>query len=210
MLDPWRALRADTALFKDPQLASCVASGTTEKQGHSHAWQTAKDGGPRTPSRTADANLDCVFFENALISLFQKMPPFPFMSSLQPTLSKPTEKEPFSSSGKRVVTSPLSLARCYWFIYGALVRQSGGYEPKTGRSTIRLRDYPTAVNNIKNVLPCVSDRVFMKRQAFLRPFMLSWRFFMTSVTFPMPFLVYNLKISLISWQIKTTMMVAIQ
>ena len=124
-------------------------------------------------------------------------PPLFFTTPLQPTLSKPTEKEPFSSSGKRVVTSPLSLARCYWFIYGALVRQSGGYEPKTGKSAIRpLLDYPTAVNNIKNVLPCVSDRVFMKRQAFFTAFHAIMKVFMTSVTFPMPFLVYNLRIRL--------------
>ena len=33
VLDPWRALWADMAPFKDPQIASCVVSWITEKQG---------------------------------------------------------------------------------------------------------------------------------------------------------------------------------
>ena len=49
----------------DPRLASCVASGTTEIQGHRQAWR-ARHGGPRTLSTTTDANLDCAFIENAL------------------------------------------------------------------------------------------------------------------------------------------------
>merc|ERR1711923_240053 len=44
---------------------SCVASGTTEIQGHRQVWR-ARRGGPRTPSTTPDANLDCAFVENAL------------------------------------------------------------------------------------------------------------------------------------------------
>ena len=32
--DPWRAFWADTAPFKGPQLASCIASGNTEIQEH--------------------------------------------------------------------------------------------------------------------------------------------------------------------------------
>ena len=51
------------APFEVPRLASCVASGTTEIQGHRQVWR-ARRGGPRT---TTDANLDCAFVENALI-----------------------------------------------------------------------------------------------------------------------------------------------
>ena len=49
-----------------PRLASCIASGTTEIQGQRQVWR-ARCGGPRTPSTTTDANLDCAFVENALI-----------------------------------------------------------------------------------------------------------------------------------------------
>ena len=65
VLDPWRAFWADTPPFKGPRLASCVASGTTEMQGHCQVC-CARRGGPRTPSKTADANLDSDFVENAL------------------------------------------------------------------------------------------------------------------------------------------------
>ena len=44
----------------------CVASGTTEIQGHRQVCR-ARCGGHRTPSRAADAILDCAFVENALI-----------------------------------------------------------------------------------------------------------------------------------------------
>merc|ERR1719499_2138626 len=63
--DPRRAFRADTAPFLGPRLASCVASGTTEVPGHRQVWR-ARRGGPRTPSTTTDANLDCAFVEIAL------------------------------------------------------------------------------------------------------------------------------------------------
>ena len=49
-----------------PRLASCVASGTTEIQGH-HQVCLARLGCPRIPSTKADANLDCAFAENALV-----------------------------------------------------------------------------------------------------------------------------------------------
>ena len=48
-----------------PRLASCVASGTTEIQGHRQVWY-ARRGGPRTPSTETDAKLDYAFVENAL------------------------------------------------------------------------------------------------------------------------------------------------
>ena len=48
-----------------PRLASCIASGTTEIQGHCQVCR-ARRGGPRTPSTTTDTNLDCAFVENAL------------------------------------------------------------------------------------------------------------------------------------------------
>ena len=63
--DPRRAFWADKAPFSGPRLASCVASGTTEKQGHGLLCR-ARRWGPRTPSTTTDANLDCAFVENAL------------------------------------------------------------------------------------------------------------------------------------------------
>ena len=53
---------ADTAPFKGQRLASCVASRTTEIQGRTGG------GGPRTPSKTAEANLNCAFVENALFT----------------------------------------------------------------------------------------------------------------------------------------------
>ena len=64
VLDPWRAFWADPVAFKS-QLASCIASGTTEIQGHCHTCR-ARGGGPGTPLRTTDANLNCVIVENAL------------------------------------------------------------------------------------------------------------------------------------------------
>ena len=33
----------------------------------------ARHGGPRTPSKTTEANLDCVFFENALLFVVPKI-----------------------------------------------------------------------------------------------------------------------------------------
>ena len=44
---------------------SCVASETTEKQGPSQV-ESVWHGGPRTPSKTIGANLDCESVENAL------------------------------------------------------------------------------------------------------------------------------------------------
>ena len=64
--DPWRAFWTATAPFKGPRLASCVASGSTERQGNSQVCH-ARHGGPRTPSKTTDANLDCAFVMNALV-----------------------------------------------------------------------------------------------------------------------------------------------
>ena len=58
--DSRRAFWADTAPFLGPRLALCV-----EIQGH-HQVCRARCEGTRTPSTTADANLDCAFFENAL------------------------------------------------------------------------------------------------------------------------------------------------
>ena len=57
---------ADTAPFKGPRLALCVASGTTEIQGHRQECSARREG-PRTPSTTTDANLDCAFVENTLL-----------------------------------------------------------------------------------------------------------------------------------------------
>ena len=61
--------RGNTILFRSskqlPRLALCVASGTTEIQGHRQVCR-ARRGGPRTPSTTTDANLGCAFAENAL------------------------------------------------------------------------------------------------------------------------------------------------
>ena len=45
-----------------PQLTSCVASGTTKKQGHGQVCIARREG-PRTPSTTTDANLDCAFVD---------------------------------------------------------------------------------------------------------------------------------------------------
>ena len=46
---------------------SCIASGITEIQGRRQVCR-ARCGGPRAPSTTTDANLDCAFVENALSS----------------------------------------------------------------------------------------------------------------------------------------------
>ena len=53
------------APFRGNRLDSCVGSRTKEIQGH-HEVCHARCGGPRTQSRTFDANLDCAFVENAL------------------------------------------------------------------------------------------------------------------------------------------------
>ena len=63
--DPWRAIWADMAPFKGPWLAFCVASRTTEIQWHYQVCRS-RHGGPRTLSRSADANL-------ALIVRFLKL-----------------------------------------------------------------------------------------------------------------------------------------
>ena len=65
VLDPQRAFWADMAPFSGPRLASCVASGTTEEQGHRQVCRARREG-PRTPSTTTHANLDCAFVENEL------------------------------------------------------------------------------------------------------------------------------------------------
>ena len=54
--------RAEAGPFKGPRLASCVASGTTDIQGHPQVCRTRR-GGPRTPSTTTDGNLDCALVE---------------------------------------------------------------------------------------------------------------------------------------------------
>ena len=51
---------ADQTPFKGPRLASCVASGTSEIQGHRQVCRP-RCGGPRTPSTTTDANLNCLY-----------------------------------------------------------------------------------------------------------------------------------------------------
>ena len=60
------------APFKGHGLALCVASGTTEKQGHRQVCR-ARRRGPRTPSKTAYANLDCAFVKNALVFVSSKI-----------------------------------------------------------------------------------------------------------------------------------------
>ena len=54
-----------SSAFSGPRLTSCVASRTTEIQGHRQGC-CARRGGPRTPSKIADTNLDRAFVENAL------------------------------------------------------------------------------------------------------------------------------------------------
>ena len=53
-------------VFKGPRLASYVAFGTTKKQGHCQVGPLDMEG-LKTPSKTADANLDCAFVEHALV-----------------------------------------------------------------------------------------------------------------------------------------------
>ena len=55
--------------FRGPRLASCVASRSTEIQGHSQVWLSRR-GGLRTPSRTTEENLGCAFVENAALDVF--------------------------------------------------------------------------------------------------------------------------------------------
>ena len=54
--------------FKGPHFALCVASGSTDKQGH---CQVSLAGGPRTALTTGDAFfeivIDSAFVENALL-----------------------------------------------------------------------------------------------------------------------------------------------
>ena len=51
---------------------SCVASGTTEIQGHRQMCRARREG-PRTPSNTNDINFNCAFDENALIYTHPRM-----------------------------------------------------------------------------------------------------------------------------------------
>ena len=69
---PLRAFCAETATYKGPRLASCIAFETADNQGHSQVCG-ARRGGPRTPSRTTDAHLDGAFVENTLALVFTKM-----------------------------------------------------------------------------------------------------------------------------------------
>ena len=54
------------------RLALCVASGTEENQAHCQVCRAMR-GGPRTPSRTSDANLDSAFVESALVFVVPKI-----------------------------------------------------------------------------------------------------------------------------------------
>ena len=54
----WRTFSADALPFKHHRLASCIALGAKKKQGHCQLCQ-ARHGGPRTPSKKANANLNC-------------------------------------------------------------------------------------------------------------------------------------------------------
>ena len=65
--DPWRTFWADMVSFKGPGLTLYIASGTTEKQ-----VCCTRRGGPRTPSRTTDSNLDRAFVENTLVFVVPK------------------------------------------------------------------------------------------------------------------------------------------
>ena len=57
-------LSCHMALFNGLWLALCIASTTTEIQ--QEQSQVCRKSGPRPPPRTADANLDCAFLDNAL------------------------------------------------------------------------------------------------------------------------------------------------
>ena len=63
--DPRRDFWADTAPFKGPRLTLCIASETTEIQGHRQVCRAGR-GGTTTLSTTTDANLDWAFVENTL------------------------------------------------------------------------------------------------------------------------------------------------
>ena len=58
--------------FKGPRLASSIASGTIEIQGH-HQVCCARGKGPKTSSRTTDANRDGAFFESAFLFVVQNI-----------------------------------------------------------------------------------------------------------------------------------------
>ena len=71
----------------------------------------ARPGGPRTPSKTADANLDCAFVENALVFVAPKIgrawarlaPLFGTIHLLSMTTSKaPSAESSLSSSSKTI------------------------------------------------------------------------------------------------------------
>ena len=86
----WQAFWADRAPFKGPRLASCIASGTRDIEGHSQVCR-ARRRGPRTPSRTRDANLDCAF-----VLCFPKLGrPRPPLASLSAPLQ--SDQELFAS-----------------------------------------------------------------------------------------------------------------
>ena len=71
VLDPWRAFWADLAPFKGPQPWRIHCFGTTEIQGHCRVWR-ARRGGPMTPLRTTDTDLNCRLKKMHLFSLWSK------------------------------------------------------------------------------------------------------------------------------------------
>ena len=72
VMGPWRAPCQLKKPFKGPQPQRIRCFGTTEKQGHRQVCH-ARRGGPRTASRTIDANLDCAFIKNALVFVASKI-----------------------------------------------------------------------------------------------------------------------------------------
>ena len=70
--DPWRSFWPVTAPLMGHRLASFVASGTTELQGHGQVCH-ARRRGPKTLLRITDTNFDCAFVENAHVFIDPKI-----------------------------------------------------------------------------------------------------------------------------------------
>ena len=87
--DPEGLLLAVTVPFQSPRLASCVASETTENEGHHQIWHSSKRKGPDQPSRSTITQTLIVrlFKFHALVFVVSKIEgpePTPWPSSLPP------------------------------------------------------------------------------------------------------------------------------
>ena len=77
-------------------LASYVALWTNEVLRHSHLWRVGR-GGPKTPLKTTDTNLDCVLVKTHLFTWMQKLGGQDYLVLSPPVRPPVSETEPPTS-----------------------------------------------------------------------------------------------------------------